>query len=85
MIIKVIKNAYYVSENLTNLGLIDQNLFESSFSHLLVIGDIWKKIDDESNFSEDIFECIEGEWVGEKSDGWWDYKGIEGYFEIIES
>jgi len=85
MIIKVIKDAYYVSEDLTSLGLVDQSLFKSSFVHVLVVGDVWKKIDGESNFSEDIFVCIEGKWIREESDGWWDYKDIEEYFEIIEN
>ena len=31
MKIRVIKNAYYVSEDLTNLGLVDQETFEFSF------------------------------------------------------
>ena len=85
MKIKVVKNAYYVSEDLTNLGLVDEKLFESSFSHLLVVGDVWKKIDVKGNFSNDVFECVEGKWKGEESEGWWDYKGMEGYFEIIEN
>jgi len=84
MKIKVVKNAYYVSNDLTSLGLVDEKLFESSFSHLLVIGDVWKKIDNKGHWSENYFECIEGKWEGEESDGWWEYKGMEGYFEIIE-
>ena len=83
MKIKVIKNAYYVSEDLTNIGMVDQDTFESSFSHVLVVGDVWESVDDEGNFSEQFFKCIEGTWVGEESDGWWDYKGFEGYFEVI--
>ena len=94
MKIKVIKNAYYVTEDLTGLGMVDQETLDNSFSHLLVVGDVWESIDDESiddesiddeegNFSEQFFKCIEGAWEGEVSDGWWDYKGFEGYFEII--
>ena len=84
MKIKVIKNAYYVSEDLTNIGMVDQDTFESSFSHLLVVGDVWESVDDEEgNFSEQFFKCIEGTWEGEVSDGWWDYKGFEGYFEVV--
>lgn len=83
MTIKVIKNVYYVSEDLTCLGLVDENTFNSSFSHLLVVGDVWEKIGVKGRDGEDIFECIEGEWKGEESDGWWNYKGFEGYFEII--
>jgi hypothetical protein len=84
MKIKVIKNAYYITEDLTGLGMVDQETLDNSFSHLLVVGDVWESIDDEEgNFSEQFFKCIEGAWEGEVSDGWWDYKGFEGYFEII--
>ena len=84
MKIKVIKNAYSINEDLTNIGMVDQDTFESSFSHLLVVGDIWESVDDEEgNFSEQFFKCIEGTWLDEVSDGWWEYKWFEGYFEII--
>jgi hypothetical protein len=84
MKIKVIKNAYYINEDLTGLGLVDQDTFESSFSHLLVVGDIWESVDDEEgNFSEQLFKCIDGAWEGDLNDGWWNYEGFEGYFEII--
>jgi len=84
MKIKVIKDCYYVNEDLTNLGLVDKDEFENSFSHLLVKGDIWESIDDEGNFSDQMFKCIKGQWLDEENDGWWDYKGNECYFEIIE-
>jgi hypothetical protein len=83
MQIKVIKDAYYVSEDLTNLGLVDQDSFKSSFSHLLVVGDVWEKIDVEGNFNEEVFKCIEGEWLGEESEGWWDFKYVKDFFEVI--
>jgi hypothetical protein len=84
MKIKVIKDAYYISEDLTNIGVVDQDTFESSFSHVLVVGDVWESVDnEEGNFSEQFFKCIEGIWLDEESDGWWDYKGFEGYFKII--
>lgn len=81
MKIKVIKNAYYVSKDLTNIGMVDQNTFEFSFSHLLVVGDVWESrtID-----GHEFFECIEGKWIGEESEGWWEYEGYEDYFEIVE-
>jgi hypothetical protein len=86
MTIKVIRNAYYVNEDLTSLGLVDQDTFECSFSHLLVVGDVWEKMDGESEWGGDNFKCIEGgEWKGEESDGWWYYKGMEDYFEIIDT
>ena len=78
MTIKVIKNAYYVSEDLTGIGMVDQATLEASYSHLLVVGDVWVVSDDE------YFECIEGTWKGESNEGWWDYNGYEDYFEIIK-
>ena len=63
MKIKVIKNGYYVFEDLTNLGMVDQETFENSFTHSLVIGDVW-----ESRIYGDgyeYFECIEGKWCSE--------------------
>jgi hypothetical protein len=51
------------------------------FCHLLVVGDVWEsRIVDGYEF----FECIEGEWLEEESDGWWEYEGYEDYFEVIE-
>ena len=85
MKIKVIKDGYYVSEDLTNCGLVDKDEFEYSFSHLLIKGDIWESIDEEGNFNDIIFRCIsKGKWEGEDNEGWWDYKGSEDFFEIIE-
>ena len=83
MKIKVIENAYYVSEDLTSIGLVSEDEFNNSFTHVLVKGDVWEKIDDKGNFNSQVFKCIEGEWVGEVNDGWWDYDGWEDYFEII--
>jgi hypothetical protein len=83
MKIKVIKDCYYVSEDLTNIGLVDKDEFFNSFAHLLIKGDVWEKIDDEGNFSDQMFKCIEGKWLDEVSDGWWDYEGNECYFEIL--
>jgi hypothetical protein len=78
MKIKVIKDAYYVSEDLTGIGMVDKATLEASYSHLLVVGDVWEANDD------GFFECIEGAWEGEESDGWWDYEGFEDYFEVVE-
>ena len=84
MKIKVIKDCYYVHEDLTNIGLVDKDKFENSFSHLLVKGDIWESVDEEGNFNNQMFKCIEGKWLDEENDGWWDYEGYEYYFEVIE-
>lgn len=78
MKIKVIKDAYYVSEDLTGIGMVDKATLEASYSHLLVVGDVWEANDD------GFFECIEGAWEGEESDGWWEYEEFEGYFEVVE-
>jgi hypothetical protein len=77
MKIKVVKNAYYVSEDLSGLGMIDENEFQSSFSHLLVVGDVWEKDEDGD------FVCIEGEWKGECNDGWWEYNDVKKYFKKV--
>ena len=88
MKIKVIKDCYYVSEDLSSIGLVNKEEFENSFSHLLVKGDIWESVVDEGNFNDQVFRCIEGKWCeddeDETNDGWWDYKGNECYFEVIE-
>lgn len=81
MKIKVIKDAYYVTEDLTGIGMVDKDTFESSVAHLLVVGDVWElRTDNDYKF----FECIEGKWLGEESDGWWEYEGNEDYFEVID-
>ena len=43
MKIRVIKNGYYVSNDLTGLGMVDQGTFEFSFTHMLVVGDVWNE------------------------------------------
>jgi len=86
MKIKVIKDAYYVSEDLTCIGMVDKATLEASYSHLLVVGDVWElriSDDGDGNVFED-FKCIKGTWNGESSDGWWEYEGFEGYFEVVE-
>lgn len=85
MKIKVIENAYYVSEDLSSIGLVSEDEFNNSFIHTLVKGDVWEKIDDEGNFNNQVFKCIEGKWLDEENDGWWDYEGYEDFFEIIEN
>lgn len=87
MKIKVIKDCYYVCNDLSGLGLVDKEEFESSFVHVLVKGDVWESVIIEGNFNDQVFKCIEGKWCDdedETNDGWWDYKGNECYFEVIE-
>jgi hypothetical protein len=83
MKIKVINEAYYVTEDLTNQGLIGKDEFESSFVKFLVVGDVWESIE-EGHWNKINFKCLEGKWKGEENDGWWDYEGNEYYFEVIE-
>ena len=85
MKIKVIENAYYVSEDLSSIGLVSEDEFNNSFIHTLVKGDMWETINDEGNFNNQVFKCIEGKWLDEENDGWWDYEGYEDFFEIIEN
>ena len=63
MKIKVIKNGYYVNDNLSCYGMVDQGTFESSFVHSLVVGDVWVKKVEDDGF--EYFECIEGKWENE--------------------
>jgi hypothetical protein len=83
MKLKVIKNGYFVTGDVVDTGLINQETFESSFVHFLWVGDVWvlkEKLD-----GEDVFECIEGEWEGEFNEGWWKFDNdtIKEYFEVL--
>jgi len=83
MKIKVIKNAYYVSEDLTNYGCVDEETFNNSFSQVLCVGDIWESCSTEFG---DFFKCIKSNiWREELNDGWWDYDRMKDYFEVIEN
>ena len=86
MKIKVIKDGYYVTEDLTGIGMVNKDTFESSFSHLLVVGDVWELRTDrtDNDYEYEFFECIEGDWLGWESDEWWEYKDYEGYFKVID-
>jgi len=77
MKLRVIANAYYVSEDLTGLGVVDEQTFEMSFSKLLNKGDVWEED------ADGFFNCISGDWEGNNSNGWWEYEHMEQYFEII--
>ena len=85
MKIKVIKDVYYVSEDLTLVGFVSKEELEASYVHVLVVGDIWEKVEGESQYSEDgfYFKCIVGTHKGTSSDGWWDYKYTVNNFEEI--
>jgi hypothetical protein len=77
MKLRVIANAYYVSEDLTGLGVVDEQTFEMSFSKLLNKGDVWEED------ADGFFNCISGDWEGNNSNGWWEYEHMKQYFEII--
>jgi hypothetical protein len=81
MKIKVINDGWNVWNDLTNLGLVNKYEFELSFTHTLVVGDIWELMTDEEGFK--YFKCVEGKWINDVSDGWWEYEGYEHYFEEI--
>ena len=82
MKIRVIKDAFYVCSDVSNIGLISKEEFEMSYVHFLVKGDVWEKVVEDDGY--EYFKCIEGKWLGEVSDGNWEYETNEGYFEIIE-
>ena len=83
MKLKVIKNGYFVTGDVVDTGLMNQETFESSFIHFLVVGDVWVLKEEED--LEDVFECIEGEWEGEFNEGWWEFDNdtIKEYFEVL--
>jgi hypothetical protein len=81
--LKVIKDMFYVSEDLSYIGGVDKETFENSFTHMLVVGDIWEEMVGEGNFSDKVFECTSGEWKDEENDGIWDYEFYKDYFEMI--
>jgi len=84
MKLRVVKNGYFVTSNVEGTGLLDQETFENSFVHFLVVGDVWDWIGDKQSGGV-IFKCVEGKWEGQYSEGWWEFDEdtIEGYFEIL--
>tara|TARA_R100000030_G_C3196146_1_gene109636 strand:+ start:387 stop:635 length:249 start_codon:yes stop_codon:yes gene_type:complete len=79
---KVIKNGYFIIDNLSNSGLLSEEEFNMNFIHMLIIGDIWKF--DEVIEGETILKCIKSEtWDGESSEGWFNFDLYKDYFELI--
>ena len=78
--LKVIKDIYYIVEDSLDecSYLTKEELFES-VSHLLVKDDVWVVVED------NVVECIEGSWINEYNDGWFDFEEIynKGVFEVI--
>jgi hypothetical protein len=83
MKIQVKEDMYYVSEDLSCIGMVSKDELECSYTHILVKGDVWEKVDDKGNFSNPLFKCIEGKWEGEDNDGWWDFENDSDYFEVL--
>ena len=79
---RVIKNGFFVTDNLNNQGLLSEEEFNMSFIHMLVVGDEWEV--DEIIEDETILKCVKSEnWEGESSYGWFDFDYYKDYFELI--
>ena len=79
---KVIKNGYFITDNLSNQGLLSEEEFNMSFIHMLIIGDEWEV--KEVFEDETILECVKSEnWDGEISYRWFDFDYYKDYFELI--
>jgi|TARA_B100000035_G_scaffold295367_1_gene286396 hypothetical protein len=81
---KVIKNGFFVIDNLSNNGLLNEEEFEGSIIRMLIIGDIWEF--DEVVEGQTILKCIKSKiWDGESSEGWFSFSNEikEEYFELI--
>ena len=78
--LKVIKDIYYIVEDSLDecSYLTKEELFES-VAHLLVKDDVWVVVED------NVVECIEGSWINEYNDGWFDFEEMynKGVFEVI--
>jgi hypothetical protein len=83
--LKVIKDIYYIVEDSIEecSYLTKEELFEN-VSHLLVKDDIWVIIENDWNDKMGV-ECIEGSWINECNDGWFDFEEMynKGVFEVI--
>ena len=79
---KVIKNGYFITDNLSNQGLLSEEEFNMSFIHMLIVGDEWEV--KEVFEDETILECAKSEnWDGEISYRWFDFDYYKDYFELI--
>jgi hypothetical protein len=79
---RVIKNGYFVTDNLSNEGLLSEEEFNMSFIHMLVVGDEWEV--DEVIEGETEVKCVKSEsWEGESSYGWFTFDFYKEYFELI--
>ena len=69
---RVIKNGFFVTDNLSNQGLLSEKEFNMSFIHMLIVGDEWE-VDDVIE-GDTILRCVKSEnWEDESSDGWFDF------------
>jgi hypothetical protein len=79
---RVIKNGFFVTDNLSNQGLLSEKEFNMSFIHMLIVGDEWEV--DEVIEGGTILKCIKSEnWEDESSYGWFDFDFYKDYFELI--
>jgi hypothetical protein len=79
---RVIKNGFFVTDNLSNQGLLDEEEFKLSFIHMLIIGDEWEFVEKDEFGTE--LKCIKSEtWENESSYGWFNYEYYKDYFELI--
>jgi hypothetical protein len=79
---KVIKNGFYVHDNLSDMGLISEKEFKMSFTHMLVVGDEWEF--NEIFEEETVLKCVKSDtWEGESSYGWFNFDFYKDYFEQI--
>jgi hypothetical protein len=79
---KVIKNGYFITDNLSNQGLLSEEEFNMSFIHMLIVGDEWEV--KEVFEDETILECVKSEnWDGEISYRWFNFDYYKDYFELI--
>jgi hypothetical protein len=79
---RVIKNGFFVTDNLSNQGLLSEKEFNMSFIHMLIVGDEWE-VDDVIE-GDTILRCVKSEnWEDESSDGWFDFDFYKDYFELI--
>ena len=79
---RVIKNGFFITDNLSNQGLLSEEEFNMSFIHMLIVGDEWE-------FSEviegdTILRCVKSEnWEGENNYGWFNFDHYKEYFALI--
>ena len=83
--LKVVKDIYYVVEDsIEECSYLTKEELLNSVSHVLVEGDVWEVVGGDWDDKMGA-KCIEGSWIDEYSDGWWDLGDMldKGAFEVI--